>query len=90
MLLGYRYLRLGESLTIREDLSQFSPEQDFDIKDEFRTRNEFHGGEIGVVWMRQSGPLSVEMLGKRRCSKSSSSATSCPGRTADQRSCPSR
>ncbi|MBC8351024.1 MAG: BBP7 family outer membrane beta-barrel protein [Planctomycetes bacterium] len=50
LLLGYRFLRLDDSLQMREQLtSQLASDPGtFDITDSFATRNEFHGGEIGL------------------------------------------
>ncbi|MDA1051089.1 MAG: BBP7 family outer membrane beta-barrel protein, partial [Planctomycetota bacterium] len=50
LLLGYRFLRLDESLQMREQLtSQLTSDPGtFDITDSFATQNEFHGGEIGL------------------------------------------
>ena len=64
LLLGYRYLRLKDSLLIREDLSSVDEENygDFDIFDQFDTRNSFHGGEIGVSWEAQRHRWSLEVL----------------------------
>lgn len=54
-LAGYRYAVLREDLRITEDLTSLetgSP-AGFQIYDRFDTRNEFHGGEVGVVHMIQ-------------------------------------
>ena len=50
LLLGYRFLRLDESLQMREQLtSQIATDPGtFDINDSFVTQNQFHGGEIGL------------------------------------------
>ena len=50
LLLGYRFLRLDESLQMREQsTSQLANEPGtFDITDRFVTQNQFHGGEIGL------------------------------------------
>jgi hypothetical protein len=66
VLIGYRYLRLKESLLIREDLTSLDPANpgDFDIFDSFDTRNEFHGGEIGVLWEVQRHRWTLEAISK--------------------------
>ena len=67
---GYRNFRLDDSLRIREDLISTDPGGDvpvgttFDIEDSFRTRNEFHGGELGLVAQIDRGPWSLELLAK--------------------------
>lgn len=66
-LLGYRYLRLREGVTIREDLTSLLPppnQGETDIFDAFDTRNEFHGVDFGVVWELTRGRWSLELLGK--------------------------
>lgn len=51
---GYRYFRLRESLSIREDLISIDQGgliplgTTTNLEDHFVTRNEFHGGELGV------------------------------------------
>ena len=56
-LLGYRYIGLNDTLTIREDLtglpgSQF-PGYRFQVEDRFRTENHFHGGVVGLAYERR-------------------------------------
>ena len=68
-LAGYRYLGLEEALLIREDLTVLTdgPDRvrgDYDILDAFRTRNRFHGGELGVLWERNGRRWSLELLAK--------------------------
>lgn len=50
LLLGYRFLRLDESLHMREQLTSqlVNDPGTFDITDSFVTQNQFHGGEIGL------------------------------------------
>ena len=62
-LLGYRYIGLTDSLTIREDLtglqgSQF-PGFRFQVEDRFRTENHFHGGVMGLAYERRFGSFFV-------------------------------
>ena len=55
-LAGYRYLQLQEDLFVDElatstDPGGFVPAGTvFEIHDEFRVNNEFHGGDIGLQW----------------------------------------
>ncbi len=66
LLLGYRFLRLDESLHMREQLtSQITADPGtFDIRDSFVTRNEFHGGEIGLARTENFRRWSVDLLFK--------------------------
>ena len=61
---GYRFARLREGLVIRELL--FSQDvdvpEDFDLRDSFRTTNEFHGGEIGFLWETCRRRWNLELL----------------------------
>lgn len=52
LLVGYRYMRLKDRLTIAEDLTSLDPANpgQFAIQDQFETRNEFNGIEVGTVW----------------------------------------
>lgn len=65
LLLGYRYMRLRDGLAIQEDLTTLdNTNQRFSILDQFRTENDFHGGEIGVLWQAQRHRWTVELMGK--------------------------
>lgn len=63
---GYRFMRLDDSLTIREDLVSLDTANpgSFIVQDEFDTRNSFHGGEVGTVLGGRSGRWSYELLGR--------------------------
>ncbi len=63
-LLGYRYLYLKERLTISEELLSLDDENPgmWDIRDDFGTKNSFHGGDIGVLWESQWNRWSLEGL----------------------------
>ena len=63
---GYRYMQLDERLRIREDLTSLLTANPgmFLIDDDFSTHNDFHGGEVGVVWEWQRPWWSFELLGK--------------------------
>ncbi len=69
-LAGYRYARLREELYASEHListelgGPIAFGTTFDVLDEFRTRNEFHGGDLGLqLWTHMHG-WTVEVLGK--------------------------
>ena len=62
--LGWRFFQLKESLGIQEDLTSLSTANpgSFVLNDNFRTRNQFNGGELGVHWMGRRGYWSLDML----------------------------
>ncbi len=62
--LGWRFFQLKETLGIQEDLTSLrtSAPGSFIINDNFRTRNQFNGAEIGVNWMGRRGYWSLDML----------------------------
>lgn len=71
-LLGFRYLRLDDDLTIREDLTVVGTDPAvnnvpvgtrFQILDSFRTRNEFYGPQIGMTGERRWGAAFVNWRG---------------------------
>jgi hypothetical protein len=64
--LGYRWIKLEESLTIREDLiSQAdSTLASFNLSDKFSTSNEFHGLELGLLWDTYRGRWSTELAAR--------------------------
>lgn len=60
LFLGYRYLNLRDEVTITEDLtalpgSSVPAGTRFQIRDRFRTDNDFHGGNIGLNYERRFG-----------------------------------
>ena len=61
-IIGYRYLRLKDQLGI----SSFSsaPGSTFAVSDEFETRNEFHGLDLGVAGHMVNGPWRFDWLAK--------------------------
>lgn len=62
---GYRFWELKESLQARERLASLLPAPDqgnFDIIDRFETRNQFNGGEVGVIWQGRRGWWSLDAL----------------------------
>jgi len=78
LLLGYRFVQLREGLAVQEDLTSLLPAPDqggFDIVDEFRTTNSFHGGDLGVAWRRRCGPWQLDLLGKLALGSTEQSVT---------------
>ncbi|HEX3724817.1 MAG TPA: BBP7 family outer membrane beta-barrel protein [Pirellulales bacterium] len=67
ILLGYRFFRLNDSVTIN-DMSTLSgglfPTTVLTSQDQFSARNEFNGGEIGVKYQSYHGPVSLEVVAK--------------------------
>jgi hypothetical protein len=69
LLAGFRYLELNEGLGIAENL-QVDPSVPvlggtaFQLSDQFSTRNQFYGGQIGIRGELNSGNLFVNVLGK--------------------------
>lgn len=63
LVVGYRYLRLADNLTIVER-SSLNPGGDFDIFDGFHTQNTFNGFDFGMLLAHQRGCFSVEVLSK--------------------------
>jgi hypothetical protein len=72
LLAGYRFLRLQDGLQITESLTTTDPADPggiplgttFDLFDRFDTRNEFHGGDLGLAAEFPVGVLRVRLLGK--------------------------
>jgi hypothetical protein len=67
---GYRFFRLNEDLNIVEQTTAIDPQGQaavgtaIDILDSFDTRNEFHGGQFGVMLERQRQRWGVSVLAK--------------------------
>src|SRR5262249_37621884 len=62
-ILGYRYLRLHDRLSIDEDLQATDPRNAgtrLQVHDGFETENQFHGGELGVIGEYRCGCLFFE------------------------------
>jgi len=70
LIAGYRHYRLNDSLQVNEDLVAFENHElidagtTFEITDRFRSRNEFHGGELGLVAQIYRGCWSLDLLAK--------------------------
>lgn len=62
LLAGFRYLEMNERLRV----SQFSNGLDFSISsfDQFSTRNQFWGGQVGLKWGYQGRRLVASVTGK--------------------------
>ncbi len=69
-LVGFRYLRLSEQLNIQETphftapFMGLLPGSGFVVDDNFKTNNQFYGGQIGLVGEFRSGPWSLNLSGK--------------------------
>jgi len=67
---GYRHYRLQNSVDINEFVTLTTGQggnpagTTFDVRDSFSTRNEFHGGELGLVWQGYRDRWSFEMMAK--------------------------
>ncbi|HEY6564225.1 MAG TPA: BBP7 family outer membrane beta-barrel protein, partial [Pirellulaceae bacterium] len=59
---GYRYGNLNEQLLIAEDVQSLQDPERIQVYDVFRTRNDFHGGEIGTAFESGWNRWSLEML----------------------------
>ncbi len=67
LIAGYRYYELNDDLVIHEALTATDVNNagtTFDITDSFRTRNEFHGGEVGLRSTSYRGAWSLGLLTK--------------------------
>ena len=70
-LVGYQFARLDDSLAVGNtetsiSLDPLAPPVGtvLTILDRFRTRNEFHGGELGLIGNYRRGAWNMELLGK--------------------------
>jgi hypothetical protein len=64
-LIGYRYVRLSDQLTIRENLNSLgTPGGTINLTDSFDASNDFHGAELGWVGEFDYGRWSLELLGR--------------------------
>ena len=64
MTIGYRFWELDERLQVREQLQLLGSNENgtFDIFDNFDTRNQFNGAEIGFIWQGRRGWWSLDAL----------------------------
>lgn len=69
-LAGYRFLQVNEGLHLQTRWMQYPTPQSGFLQtlgmtgDQFDGRNEFHGGQVGLVGDFHRGPFYVEMMGK--------------------------
>jgi hypothetical protein len=65
-LVGYRYFQLDDSIQITERSTSLRSNLpgSFVIRDLFETKNEFHGGEVGMTYEVLNGPWVLDMLVK--------------------------
>jgi hypothetical protein len=67
ILAGYQFTRLDDSITMLSSttsLAGVGAGTQFDILDQFRTQNEFHGASVGFLAEARRGVLTLEVLGK--------------------------
>ncbi len=62
--LGWRHLFLKERITLTENLQsqQTTNQTQFNIIDDFQTRNTFNGAELGVQWQGRKGLWTLDTL----------------------------
>ncbi|MGL4464631.1 MAG: BBP7 family outer membrane beta-barrel protein [Planctomycetia bacterium] len=69
-LAGYRYLRLNDTLTINsrstalEAGGPIAEGTTVFVRDQFRTENDFHGGDFGLAWSTKKGKWTMESTGR--------------------------
>lgn len=61
---GYRFARLVDQVDVRHTSLDVSTSTTTFAEDLFVTGNEFHGGEVGIVWERRRGRWIVTGLGR--------------------------
>jgi hypothetical protein len=70
VLSGYRHLGFHEGLWLEEQLTIVAPDGNIqigtrvDLFDRFRTRNDFHGGKLGVLTSLDHGAVSLDIAAK--------------------------
>lgn len=62
MMIGYRNLQLTEGVGIYEDLVGINPANNFAIRDQFDTRNQFSGVDLGWMYRRTRGFWTFDAL----------------------------
>lgn len=63
-LAGFRYLDLQENLFINANSTDLTSGNFINTNDQFSTRNQFYGGQLGAKIGWQSGPLALDATGK--------------------------
>ena len=66
---GYRFARLIDTVNERDDSFEFNPNQpnflnEFTYTNDYRTVNDFNGGELGLNVVYTMGRWSVDVVGK--------------------------
>lgn len=61
---GYQFSRIDESLTIQSQTDAADLAANLLVRDQFSTRNEFHGGSLGLLYSLDDGRWSWRMLAK--------------------------
>jgi hypothetical protein len=65
---GYRYMRLGDGVSITEDLTSLSTvpaeQGSFWINDNFRSTNQFNGAEVGFIVEARRARWTMELTGR--------------------------
>ncbi|WP_419195201.1 BBP7 family outer membrane beta-barrel protein [Novipirellula herctigrandis] len=61
-MIGYRFLQLTETVNITENLTGIQPQANFDISDNFRTRNQFNGVDLGWVYRQTRNNWTIDGL----------------------------
>lgn len=70
---GYRYGRLEDRLQITDYTHELTDnERIFSGYDRFKTRNQFNGAEIGIIWNKRTGRWGMELLAKLALGRTSS------------------
>ena len=70
LLAGYRYVKVRESLSVYENQISIDPGAiiplgtEFSIQDDFAMRNEFHGGQVGMILQKEFRRWTIEGTGK--------------------------
>ncbi|MEQ8786204.1 MAG: BBP7 family outer membrane beta-barrel protein [Pirellulaceae bacterium] len=64
MLVGYRYTQVNDLLTLHGQFYTLAPATTFSFTDHFRTKNQFHGGLLGLTKTVRNGRWSLTALGK--------------------------
>jgi hypothetical protein len=63
-LIGYRYLRLRDALSIQENIAFAAPPSTLLVTDRFDTTNEFHGAQIGLAGEARRGCWTLGVVAK--------------------------
>lgn len=63
--IGYRWMQLEEGLLISEDVTRTTaPTGRFRVEDQFDTRTQFHGLDMGLYYQRQRGCWTMDLRGR--------------------------